>query len=333
VRAKDRETSSRARLGFEIGAFHIRILDTPLDPVDLRSPDRRRKDDLFATGEAGMRTTKVMALATVMASVAASFAVGLASGQRRGSGDDTTTLPGFSRVVSLSHTNVPARTPLFPGDPAFTLTTVATVADDGYYMQYVREGEHTGTHFSAPCHFREGKLCAEDLDAADFVLPLVVVDVRDQVAADAEYEVTKVDLQAWETTHGQMPSGAAVVLWTGCGRFWGPDIARDDPTYYNCGQPGARFSQPGFSKFAVRWLIETGVLAKRGALGTDTFGPDPSSDALFMESWLALNRHRFTLENLTNLGEMPATGGWIVIGGPRNRHGSGSASTIFGLVP
>lgn len=279
-----------------------------------------------------MRTTKVMALVTVVAAVAVSFAVGLASGSKRG-GDDTTTLPGFSRVVSLSHINAPTQTPLFPGDPAFRLTTVATVADDGFYMQYVREGEHTGTHYSAPCHFREGKPCAEDLDAADFVLPAVVVDVRDQVAADGDYEVTKADLQAWETTYGQMPASAAVLLWTGCGRFWGPDIARDQPTYYNCGQPGARFSQPGFSKFAVRWLIDTGVLARRGALGTDTFGPDPSSDALFIESWLTLNRHRFTLENLTNLGEMPATGGWIVIGGPRNGHGSGAASTVFGLVP
>ena len=77
----------------------------------------------------------------------------------------------------------------------------------------------------------------------------------------------------------------------------------------------------------MRWLIETGVLAKRGALGTDTFGPDPSADEL-LESFLTLNRHRFTLENLNNLGEMPATGGWIVIGGPANRHGSGAASGV-----
>ena len=280
-----------------------------------------------------MRTSRVIALVTAVAAVAASVAMRLASGQRRGGVDDTTTLPGFSRVVSLSHTNAPARTPLFPGDPAFRLSTIATVASDGFYMQYMREGEHTGTHYSAPCHFRDDKPCAEDLDAADFVLPAVVVDVRDEVAADAEYAVTKADLQAWETQYGQMPSGAAVLLWTGCGRFWGPDIARNEPTYYNCGQQGARFSQPGFSKFAVRWLIDTGVLARRGALGTDTFGPDPSSDPLFIESWLTLNRHRFTLENLTNLGELPPTGGWIVIGGPRNGHGSGAASTVFGLVP
>ena len=53
----------------------------------------------------------------------------------------------------------------------------------------------------------------------------------------------------------------------------------------------------------------------------------------YWESFLTLNRHRFTLENLTNLGAMPTTGGWIVIGGPRNHNGSGAPSTIFGLVP
>lgn len=274
---------------------------------------------------------KFMAMAAAVALIGGSFAVGVAIARR--GGDDATTLPGFSRVVSLSHTNAPARTPLFPGDPAFTLDTVATVEDDGFYMQYVREGEHTGTHYSAPCHFREGKACAEDLDAADFVLPAVVVDVRGDVAADANHIVRKADLQAWESTNGEMPAGAAVLLWTGCDEYWGPELARDRPTYYNCGQAGARFSQPGFSAGAVRWLLGTGVLAKRGALGSDTFGPDPSADATFTESFLTLNRHRMTLENLTNLGEMPANGGFIVIGGPRNRHGSGAPSTIFGLVP
>jgi kynurenine formamidase len=275
--------------------------------------------------------TKLIVSCVAVGLIAGGYAVGQATG--RGGGADATSLPGFSTAVSLSHTNSPARSPLFPGDPAFTLATVNTVAEDGYYLQYVREGEHTGTHYSAPCHFREGKLCAEDLDPADFILPAVVIDVRAEVAADANHVVTRDDLQEWEAYYGEMPSGAAVLLWTGCDEFWGPDLTKGEPTYYNCGQPGARFSQPGFSKAAVRWLIDTGVLARRGALGTDTFGPDPSADANYWESFLTLNRHRFTLENLTNLGAMPATGGWIVIGGPRNRNGSGAPSTIFGLVP
>src|SRR3954471_19542906 len=61
------------------------------------------------------------------------------------------------RVVTLSHVNDPEVTNGFPGDPPFTLETVATVPVDGFYMQYVREGEHTGTHWGAPAHFHDGE--------------------------------------------------------------------------------------------------------------------------------------------------------------------------------
>jgi kynurenine formamidase len=176
-------------------------------------------------------------------------------------------------------------------------------------------------------------LCADELDPADFILPAVVVDVRDKVENNVDYHVTVADLKEWQATHGPLPKQSAILLWTGCDRFWGPDIGRNIPTYYNCGSADGRFRQPGFSRRAVHWLIDQGVLGRRGALGTDTFGPDPGDDPNFVETWLTLRRHRFTLENLTHLGAMPTTGGWVVIGGPRNRHGSGAPSSIFGLIP
>jgi len=229
--------------------------------------------------------------------------------------------PGFSSVVFLSHVNDPKVVPGFPGDPVFSLSTAFTVPDDGYYLQYVKEGEHTGTHYSAPCHFHVGARCAEQLAAGDYLLPAVVVDVRAKVAADVDYHVTVADLKAWEAANGPFPPDSAVLLWTGCDEWWGPDIGRTIPTYYNCGSAAGRFRQPGFSKHAVLWLIDHGALGTRGALGSDTFGPDPGDDPNFLETFLTLRRHRFTLENLTNLGAMPTTGGWVVIGGPRNRHG------------
>ena len=63
-------------------------------------------------------------------------------------------------LVYLSHDNDPATTTLFPGDPPFELEVMATVPVDGFYMQYVREGEHTGTHWGAPAHFQEGGTAA-----------------------------------------------------------------------------------------------------------------------------------------------------------------------------
>jgi kynurenine formamidase len=283
-----------------------------------------------------MRRRNILTIVlTLLVTASVGYMVGSASGSAvtAGSGGQQISTPAFSRVVFLSHRNSPQRVPVFPGDPAFRMSTAFTVPVDGFYLQYVKEGEHTGTHYSAPCHFHVHALCAEELDPGDFVLPAVVVDVRDKVAKNVDYHVTVADLKAWQNVHGPLPKESAVLLRTGCDRFWGPQIGRHVPTYYNCGSADGRFRQPGFAKGAVKWLIDQGVLGVRGALGTDTFGPDPGDDPNFVETALTLHRHRFTLENLTHLGRMPVTGGWVVIGGPRNRHGSGAPSTIFGLIP
>jgi kynurenine formamidase len=210
---------------------------------------------------------------------------------------------------------------------------VFTVPEDGFYLEVVREGMHTGTHYSAPCHFHRNGRCADELSPADLVLPAVVIDVREEVAADPDHVVTTADLMAWEEEFGQMPEGAAVLLWTGCDAFWAEGDADGEPNYYNCGSGLSGVHQPGFSRNAVKWLIETGVLGERGALGTDTFGPDPSSDVSFTPTFLTLARHRVTIENLTNLGALPPTGAWIALGSPRNAHGSGAPGTVFGFIP
>ena len=104
--------------------------------------------------------------------------------------------------MSLSHVNDPATTPIFPGDPEFTLETAATVDTDGYYLQQVTEGEHTGTHWGAPGHFRSGGLLADQLDPEDLFLPAVKIDIRARAAGDADYAVTVDDLIDWERANG-----------------------------------------------------------------------------------------------------------------------------------
>jgi len=277
---------------------------------------------------------RMLALISVMGIVAVgAFTAGAATSRGGAHTGTDTTLPGFGQVVFLSHVNDPAAIPGFPGDPRFRLRTVFTVANDGFYLQNASEGEHTGTHYSAPCHFHVRALCADAMDPGDFVLPAVVIDVRSQVADDVDHVVTVADLEAWVSVNGPMPQEAAVLLWTGCDEFWGPDRGPGTANYYTCGSGLGGFHQPGFSLASVRWLIEQGVLGVRGALGSDTFGPDPGSDFHYRETSLTLHKHRFTLENLTNLGALPAVGAWITWGGPRNREGSGAPSTVFGLMP
>jgi kynurenine formamidase len=277
---------------------------------------------------------RVLSLVSVVAIVAtAAYAAGAASSRGGARAGTDSSLPGFTQVVFLSHVNDPSVIPGFPGDPRFTLRTSFTVANDGFYLQYVKEGEHTGTHYSAPCHFHVHALCADAMAPGDFFLPAVVIDVRAKTKADVDYRATVADLEAWVAEHGPMPQQAAVLLWTGCDEFWGPDRGAGTLNYYTCGSGKGGFHQPGFSLATVKWLIDEGVLGDRGLLGTDTFGPDPGTDFKYRETSLTLHKHRFTLENLTNLGALPAIGSWITWGGPRNSEGSGGPSTVFGLIP
>ena len=229
-------------------------------------------------------------------------------------------------LVNLSHVNDPATTNVFPGDPAFTLETIATIPENGYYLQFVREGEHTGTHWGAPGHFNTGQPLADDMDPADLFRPAVKIDIRAQAARDADYAVTIDDLKAWERRHGRIPTGSVVVLWTGWDAKWGT------AAFPNLDAEG-RIHQPGFGIPALRWLLDTGRLGRQGGTGTDTFSPDVGIEETFTVSKLVYQRHRISLEILANLRALPATGAWVLAGGPINRDGAGSTATIFGLLP
>lgn len=228
------------------------------------------------------------------------------------------------RIVSLSHVNDPASTPIFPGDPEFTLETATTVEADGYYLQYVKQGEHTGTHWGAPAHFELGGLTADQLDPADLYLPAVKIDIREKSARNSDYILTVDDLVEWESRHGRIPDSAAVILWTGWESRWGTDL------YANIDDSGTH--QPGFGVDAVQWLLDSGRLGRQGALGTDTFGPDAGIDDSYAVSTLLYGAHRISLENLANLSALPTTGAYVLVGGTVNRGGSGSPATVYALI-
>lgn len=230
------------------------------------------------------------------------------------------------RLVNLSHVNDPATTSVYPGDPPFGLETVATIEDDGYFLQAVRQGEHTGTHWGAPGHFNAGEPLADQLDLGDLFRPAVKIDVREKTAGNPDYAVTVTDIEAWESRHGRIPDESVVIIWTGWDERWGTDA------YFGFDAAGT-MHQPGFALDAVRWLVDSGRLGRRGGTGTDTFSPDVATDTTYRVSRLVYQRHRISLEALANLSALPPTGAHVLCGGHINRNGSGSTALIYGVLP
>ena len=230
---------------------------------------------------------------------------------------------GFAKVVFLSHV-LAAGSPAFPGDPPVEIRPLASIERDGFYLQSLSTGEQSGTHWAAPAHFTDGQPAADELDPADFIRPAVVLDLRGEAARDADYALDVGRIRNWEAAFGRIPRRGAVIMWTGFEDRWD-----DPPAYLNRGADGT-LHYPGFSADAARWLVEQ---REAGALGTDTLGIDPGRDTGYGANRALLSGHRMHLENLCGLAQMPPAGGWIVVGGLRIQHGSGSPATVLGLIP
>lgn len=143
-------------------------------------------------------------------------------------------------IVNLAHTWAPGKICHYPGDPEYQLREVATIDDDGYALNYVSVGEHTGTHWGAPSHFNAGAAAAQDLDAEDFFLPAVTIDIERQAAHDTDYAVSVDDLQAWVASTARSRTSAPSYS-TPAGTSGGPPSST--PTSTTTASPATRDSR------------------------------------------------------------------------------------------
>lgn len=216
--------------------------------------------------------------------------------------------------------------PLTTTFPAFTpgeeaaRRTVVTVEKDGYYIQEWRTIEHIGTHVDAPGHFAAGGRLADELTPRELVTPAVVVDISGRAAKDPDTVVTVDDVRAFERRYGRIPSGAAVLMYSG----WGTKVG-DADAYRGTDAKGI-LHFPGFSPDATSWLLK-----KRGirSLGVDTLSIDTGTSATF-ETHLILNGgDRYGIENLAGLNAVPPHGATITVGLIPYQQGSGGQARVF----
>lgn len=217
-------------------------------------------------------------------------------------------------IIDLTHRLLPG-IPTWPGDPELALAPVAGIDIDGWYLQRVSFGEHTGTHIGVAAHMTDGGITVDMLPAELLIRPAVVFDVRGSVERDAGYLLQVSTIDEWEEKHGRIEHGSIVLLNTGWDRYWEDEYFTD--------------MYPGYSLNAAQMLAEErGVVA----LGIDTAGIDGGADATFGVNRYWLSGERYHLENLTALEKLPSRGATIFVGALPIAGGSGSPVRVLGVV-
>jgi kynurenine formamidase len=226
----------------------------------------------------------------------------------------------FSGIVDLTYT-LTTDFPTFSGLQQLEMEQIVSLANDGYNIYRWILEEHTGTHMDAPFHFSDG-LTADQIPADQLFGPLAVIDIRSKAASDPDAQVTPDDLAAWEGQYGPLPDGVVVALLSG----WQDNLGTDK--FRNVDADGVMHF-PGFHIEAIEML-----LGERNAKGilVDTLSLDhgPSADFAVHYRWLPAGK--WGIENVANLGELPASGATVVVGGPKIAGASGGPTRIFALV-
>ena len=229
-------------------------------------------------------------------------------------------LPGAVEVYDLSwrvENGIPIFFNIFHG-----METVATVADNGYYMNRLTMTEHTSTHMDAPCHFVEGAWCVDEIPVRRLYGVAVVMDASRYVLSPND-TITAGEIRTWETVTGlRIPKGGILLVYTGWSDYWGLYDSWEE--YMDA--TGGGF--PGFSEDAADYLIERGVIG----VGIDTLSidPAPSTDFIFHKKLLATNA--WALENVRIPREILNSYVFLFVAPMKIDQGSGAPTRVFAFT-
>lgn len=223
------------------------------------------------------------------------------------------------KVVDLTHTYDDSF-PTFDGNPGILYTSQFEHDPDGYKIWELTIYEHTGTHIDAPLHFSPDGASVDELEPANLICPLCIIDIKDKAAEDPNAMLEAEDVEAWVSENGEIPEGACVAMNSGWADKLGTEGYRNDSE--------GNFTFPGFAKSATDMLAEMGV----ASIGVDTLSLDPgnSSDFAVHYSWLPSGR--YGIENLAQLDALPATGATLFVGAPKHRQGTGGPARVLAMT-
>jgi kynurenine formamidase len=236
------------------------------------------------------------------------------------------------KFVDLTHTFEPG-IPHWPGFPDETRETIygydegqGTMGKGFFAQQYTLVGQW-GTHCDPPAHFAKGKRTIDEIDPKEMLLPLVVLDVHEQVSKNPDYTIRIEDVRDWEKRHGPIPPGSFVALRTDWSKRW-PDAK----AMRNEDDKGVAH-YPGWSKEVLQYLYEERKITASGHETTDTDpGSATSKEDYSLETYILSTNH-YQIEMLTNLDQLPESGAIVVVTFPKPKGGSGFPARVFAITP
>jgi len=201
----------------------------------------------------------------------------------------------------------------------------------GFYMAtYNYSGsEHVGTHLDAPVHFHEGGKPIDQVSFQQLMGDVIVVDIKQQVAADMEYLASVDDLLAWEKTNGRIPDDSIVMFNTGLSNVW-PDSIKYTGTDKRGNEGVAELKNPGIHKDAAAFL--TGE-RKIKAVGIDSISFDNGRQADRMSHRILFQHDIPGVENIANLDLLPAKGAYMIGLPMKIKGGSAAPIRIIAFIP
>lgn len=217
--------------------------------------------------------------------------------------------------------------------PPVEIHSISEYGDRGPFWKWnwLKLGEHSGTHYDAPHHWVTGKDfpdgSVDRIDPQYFVAPANVIDCSQQAADDPDFLLTVDHVKAWEAEHGEIREGEWVLMRTDWDKF-----GDDEAKFLNTDENGPH--TPGPTAELVIYLMEE---KKALGWGTQCIGTDAGAAGGFEIPFPAhnlLHKHnRYGLASLTNLNQLPAKGAILIAAPLKIVEGTGSPIRALALVP
>jgi len=234
-------------------------------------------------------------------------------------------LEKHSEIIDLSYP-LTGDSPHWPAEGYYGLRidTLATLERNGVLSLAFHFPEHYGTHLDAPNHFAAAQIPVDEIKPENLFAPMIVLDISETAAKNADYLLEKEDIVRWENIHGAIPDGAIVFLNTGWARHW-----KNPEAYRNADKNGVMHF-PAYGETAARFLIHE---RRVKAIGIDNLSIDRGISTDFAVHKIVNGAGVYALENVANLDIAPPRNAYAVVAPIKIKGGSGGPARVFAIVP